>query len=371
MAPPRASTEPAASSASTAAPARSGGGVANTTRAFSLLQQKQNAAALAEARQVAAAEPNNAEAWKIAGFAQMNMRQYAGAVDDLRRAVELQRAAGEEDANTSDALAQAYVRTEKFDLALPLLVAATTRPAAKPSPGAPPASPDPLLFYYRGLAEYQTGKIPEAEKSFNAAVKADPKNALPLFYLGRIAYDRNELDAAIAALNRATVSDNALVSAWGLLATSYLRRAAAATVPAKADADYLNAARAGEALLRVANDEPAASLLAQALIGAKQYARAATTLESYAAKPDVPAPTLYLLGIAYSRIKNFPKAVAALERAREKTPEDVNIYRELGYAYEVSKQYAKALAAYEKGAALAPADADFKESVERVRPVVK
>ncbi|MEJ7618569.1 MAG: tetratricopeptide repeat protein [Pyrinomonadaceae bacterium] len=69
--------------------------------------------------------------------------------------------------------------------------------------------------------------------------------------------------------------------------------------------------------------------------------------------------------------QSFPKAIAALERAREKNPEDVNIYRELGYAYEVSKQYAKALAAYQKGAELAPADADFKESVERVRPVVK
>lgn len=370
MAPPRAaSVESPSSSASNSAPARS---VPNTTHAFSLLQQKQNAAALAEARQIAAAEPNNAEAWKIAGFAQMNLQQYAAAVTDLQRAVELQRAAGEEDPNTSDALAQAYVRTEKFDLALPLLVAATTRPAAKTnSSNAPASAPDPLLLYYRGLAEYQTGKIQEAERTFNSAVKADPKNALPLFYLGRIAYDRNEFDAAIAALNRATVSDSSLTSAWALLTTSYLRRAAAATVPAKADADYLNAARAAEGLLRVANDESAASLLAQALIGAKQYARAATTLERYAAGANVQGPTLYLLGISHSRTKNFPKAIAALERAREKSPEDVNIYRELGYAYEVSKQYAKALGAYQKGLELAPADTDFKESVERVRPVVK
>jgi cytochrome c-type biogenesis protein CcmH/NrfG len=49
----------------------------------------------------------------------------------------------------------------------------------------------------------------------------------------------------------------------------------------------------------------------------------------------------------------------------------VNIYRELGYAYEVSKQYSKALAAYQKGVQLAPDDADFKESVERVRPFAK
>jgi hypothetical protein len=37
----------------------------------------------------------------------------------------------------------------------------------------------------------------------------------------------------------------------------------------------------------------------------------------------------------------------------------------------VTKQYAKALAAYQRGAALAPSDADFKESIERVKPFAK
>ena len=73
--------------------------------------------------------------------------------------------------------------------------------------------------------------------------------------------------------------------------------------------------------------------------------------------------------MAHSRATNFPKAIAALETAAKKSPDDVNIYRELGYAFEVTKQYTKALNAYQRGAALAPADADFKESIERVKPV--
>lgn len=361
------------------APAASAASGPSTTRAFTLLQQKQNAQALAEARQVAAADPKNSEAWKIAGFAQMNLQQYEAAAADLQRAYDLQRAAGEDDANTVDALARAYIRTEKFEQALPLLVAATTRKAAPPAaakPGAAPASasssaPDPLLLYYRGLAEFRTGKLAEAEQSFQLAAKADPKNALTLFYLGRIAYDRDELDAAIASLNRATVGDSSLTSAWALLTTSYLRRAAAATVPAKAEADYTSAVRAGEGLLRVAKDEAAAALLAQALIGSQQFARAAATLDRFANDPKAQGSTLYLLGISYSRTKNFPKALIALERAREKTPDDVNVYRELGYAYEVSKQYAKALAVYQKASELQPAEADLKESIERVRPFAK
>lgn len=336
----------------------------NTASAYALLQQKQYEAAARAAKQIAASNPNDSEAWKIAGFAEMNLKQYAEAATDLQRALDLQRAASQEDDNTVDALAQAYVLTEKFDRALPLLVIATTRKGALSAPNA-------VMLYYRGIAEYQTGKAAEAERSFNAAVKANPKDAASLYYLGQIAFKGGRLDDSIALLNRATLNDARIASAWALLTTAYLRRAAAATIEAKASADYLSAVRAGESLTRIRTDAEAATLFAQALIGAKQYARAATVLEKVTAGDDAKGVTLYLLGVAHSRANNFPKAIAAFERAAAKTPDDVNVYRELGYAYEISKQYAKALAAYERGAALAPGDTDFKESVERVRPAVQ
>ena len=334
--------------------------VADTSHAFALLQQKQYAAAAKEARGLAASYPNDSETWKIVGFAEMNLKQYAEAASDLQRALDLQRAAGKEDPFTVDVLAQAYVLTEKFDLALPLLKSATTRAGAKPDAG---------LLYYRGLAEFRTGQKAEAERTFAAIVKDNPRDAASLFFLGQLAYERNDLDAAISALNRATLSDARSASAWSLLTTAYLRRAAANAANAtKADADYLNAVRAGEGLTRIKTDAPSALLFGQALIGAKQYARAATTLERVAAGDGASGVLLYWLGIAHSRAKNFPKAIAALERAAGQTPDDVNIYRELGYAYEVSRQYAKALTAYQKGAELAPADADFQAAVERVKP---
>ncbi len=361
-------TTPAATPAATSArpntsPATTtpASGTTDTTRAYTLLQQKQYAEAAKEAAQVSARDPKNSEAWKIAGFAKLSLRQFAEAASDLQRALDLQRAAKEDDAPTIDALAQAYVRSENFEKALPLLTVVTTRKGA---------TPDPLMLYYRGFAEYKTNKFAEAETSFNAAIKADPKNSLALFYLGRIAYDRKSDDAAINALNRATISDPRLAEAWTYLTYSYLRRADAATGP-KAEADYQGAVRASEGLLKVRSDEPTTALHAQALIRAQQYARAAAALERIAATPNAQGSTLYLLGFAHSRAKNFPKAVAALDRAAAKSPDDVNIYRELGYAQEASKQYAKALAAYEKGLALAPTDEYFKESVERVKPFAK
>jgi tetratricopeptide (TPR) repeat protein len=227
------------------------------------------------------------------------------------------------------------------------------------------------MLYYRGLAEYQTGKKADAERSFNGAVKANPKDARALYYLGQIAFERNDMDATIAALNRATLNDAQIASAWQLLTIAYLRRAGGATVKAKADADYLNAVRAGESLVRAHSDAVTNTLLGQALIGAEQLTRAATVLERAAADKDAKGTTFYLLGFAYSRAKNYPKATTALERAAQLSPADANVYRELGYVYEVSKQYAKALEAYQKGAELAPDDEYFKQSVERVRPFAK
>src|SRR5262249_21098257 len=308
---------------------------ADTKHAYLLLEQKQFAAAAKEAKDLAAQHPNDPEAWKIAGFAELNLKQYDQAASDLEKAVDLQHKTNQADPNTESALGQAYVLGEKYQEALPLLTAATRSGSQS----------DALMIYYRGIAEYKTGKTAEAEKSFNQVVKLNPKDSLSLFYLGQIGLARNDLDGAIASLNRATVSDPRLGGAWYLLTSAYLRRAAGSADQAKQDADYLSAVRAGEGLIKVRTDADAVTLFGQALIGSKQYTRAAAALERATAGPDANGITFYLLGVAHSRATNFPKAIAALETAAKKSPDDVNVYRELGYAYEVTKQYGKALGA--------------------------
>src|SRR6476620_12102221 len=135
----------------------------DTTHAYQLFQQKQYADAAKEAKAIAAADPSNAEAWKLAGFSEFYLKQYADAADDLQKALDLQRRANQEDPHTLDALAESYVLAEKYDRALPLLITVIERPGAKP---------EPSFLYYRGLAELKTGKTAEAERSFNAAIKA-------------------------------------------------------------------------------------------------------------------------------------------------------------------------------------------------------
>jgi tetratricopeptide (TPR) repeat protein len=356
--PAAAANNTAAAGSRTAAPAS---GSATTQRAFSLLQQKQFDAALAEARQVAAADPKNSEAWKIAGFAQFYLKRYGEAAADLERAIELRSAAGGKDAETEDALANAYFFAEKYEQALPLLLAATTRAGAKPNAD---------TLYYRAVAEMNLKKTADAERTFAEVIKADPKNKFALLYLGQLAFGRQDYPAAVNMLNRATLADPTFAQGWELLTQAYMYRGRAGS-GAAADADFLSAVRAADSLARVRPDGRTALLQGQALIFAKQYVRAVTALERAAASAQAPDDTFYLLGFAQVQAKNFPKAITALETASSKTPDNAEVYRLLGFSYESAKQYAKALAAYERGLQLAPADAYFKESAERVRPFAK
>ena len=147
---------------------------------------------------------------KIAGFAEFNLKQYEAATADLQRALDLQRAAKQEDANTVDALAQAYVLTEKFDRALPLLVTATTRKGG---------TPDAVMLYYRGIAEYRTAKLRCGVNS--TGVKANPKCARS--NTGQL-LTRAKKGAAVSALTASRAM--AARPAWALLTSAYLRRAA-------------------------------------------------------------------------------------------------------------------------------------------------
>lgn len=336
-------------------------GTGSTTHALLLLEQKKYDDALAEARQLASADPKNSEAWKIAGYAEFYLKRYAEAAADLERALELRSAAGEKDTKTEDALANAYFFAEKYEQALPLLVAASTRAGTKP---------DANTLYYRAIAEMNLKRTADAERSFGEVLKVDPKNKFALLYVGQLAFGRQDYATAVNMLNRATLADPTFVQGWELLTQAYMYRGRSAT-GAAADADFLSAVRAADSLARVRNDARSALLQGQALVFAKQFPKAVAALERAAASPQAPDETFYLLGYAHTQAKNFPKAITALEQAAAKTPQNAEVFRLLGFSYESSQQYAKALAAYEKGLQLAPTDAYFKESAERVRPFAK
>src|ERR1044072_6436141 len=70
---------------------------ADTKHAYLLLETKQFAAAAKEAKDLTESHPNDPEAWKIAGFAELNLKQYTEAVTHLEKALDLQRQAKQDD----------------------------------------------------------------------------------------------------------------------------------------------------------------------------------------------------------------------------------------------------------------------------------
>jgi tetratricopeptide (TPR) repeat protein len=347
--------------ANNAAPAPTPAAGPDIKSAIALFNQKKYVEALKEAKAIIAADAKISDAWKLAGLSELNLKKYPDAVSDLEKARELQAAEGAPNKETDDALAEAYARAEQYDKALPLLTTATTRAGA---------TADPLLLQLRGVSEIKTGKTDAAAQTFAAASKANPKDTVSLFYLGKIAFDKKDFSGAIANFNRVTTATPADGAAWKYLTYAYLQRGAAAGDPAKSEPDYLGAARASEGLIKVDQSEDAQVLRGQTLYYAKQYPQAILALEKVSNSPNTKGEILLVLGMAYLQTKNNPKMIAALEKAAVKSPNNVNVFRYLGYGYTVEKQYPKALAAYEKAQKLAPDDASIKEAIDQLKPVV-
>jgi tetratricopeptide (TPR) repeat protein len=333
------------------------------TRGTTLFNQGNFAEALKEAKALIAADPTKSDYWKLAGLSELNLQKYPDAVKDLEKAKQIQTSTDHvDDKTTNDGLAMAYGQSEQFDKALPYLVTATTRAGEAPNAG---------LLQMRGLAEFKTGKPDAAVQSFTAASKANPKDMVSLFYLGRIAFEKKDYAGAIANFNRVTTGNPTDAAGWKYLTYAYFQRALSTTDPAKAEPDYLGAVRASEALVKLTPDDDSQLLRGQTLYYAKQYPQAIVVLEKVAVNPNVKGEALLLLGTAYLQTKNNPKMITTLEKAAVKLPTNVDVFRYLGYGYEVDKQYAKALTAYQKASQLAPNDTTLKDSVERVRPFAK
>lgn len=358
---PTTNTPTNTSTAST--PTRTQPGGADITRGTALFNQGNFAEALKEARALIAADPTKSDYWKLAGLSELNLQKYPDAVKDLEKAKQIQTTTEHvDDKTTNDGLGMAYGQSEQYDKALPFLVGATTRAGE---------APNASLLQMRGLAEFKTGKADAAVQSFTAASKANPKDMVSLFYLGRIAFEKKDYAGAIANFNRVTSGSPTDAAAWKYLTYAYFQRALATQDPAKAEPDYLGAVRASEALVKLTPDDDTQLLRGQTLYYAKQYPQAIAALEPVAAKPAVKGEVLLLLGTAYLQTKNNPKMIATLEKAAVKLPSNVDVFRYLGYGYEVDKNYTKALTAYQKASQLSPNDTTLKDSVERVRPFAK
>jgi tetratricopeptide (TPR) repeat protein len=268
-----------------------------------------------------------AGAWYTIGISNYLQSHYDKAIDPLKRYVEItSKAKHEIDSSARTALARAYFFLERYDEAVPLLVAASN------------------------------------EKSGTVSAERAKETAANSYYLGAVYFKREDDDRAIAALREAVKGNSEDIAALELLAESLMRKAR----KPNSDARWNEAADVGEKLKAVRDDLKTANILGRAYLGAQRFDSAVGPLEKLArANPDNGQAWLYY-GIALSRSGRSRKAMEALEITIQLIPDSIPALSELGYVYETDKQYQQALRIYEKAFGLS-GDPSIKGAIDRVR----
>jgi tetratricopeptide (TPR) repeat protein len=263
-------------------------------------------------------EKAQAAGYYYTGFSHYQLKQYDKAIPALSRYISLSEKLQEKlDPTARAALGRAYIFTEKFNEAIPVLIASNSDMKTNAN-----------NYYYIGYAHQRLGRTDQAIAALNQGLVVDPKEVDILSLLGDL------------YLAQSKQNPQALKQAIGV----------------------------GERLLAVRSDERTWVLLGQSYLLDKQYAKAAPLLDKYARAHADSSSAWINLGIAYSRSSQWKPAVEALEQGSKLAPTNVGVLLELGYVYESDKLPEKALGAYQRAFdASGKTDETARASIERLK----
>lgn len=263
-------------------------------------------------------EKGQAAGYYYIGFSQYQLKQYDKAIPALTKYLSLsEKLQAAVEPTTRAALGRAYIFSEKYNEAIPVLIASNAEMKTNAN-----------NYYYIGYAHQKLGRTEQAIAALNQGLAIDPKDVDILSLLGNL------------YLAQANQNPQALKQAISV----------------------------GEKLVAVRNDESSWVMLGQSYLLDKQYAKAAPYLDKYARAHTDSANAWINLGIAYSRSSQWKPAAEALEQASKLAPTNNAVLLELGYVYESDKLWDKALGVYERVyQASGQKDDTAKQGIERVK----
>ena len=325
--------------------------------AISLYNQKQYRQAAKAFHAVLKSNPDAWQSWYYIGTSHYNLQSYLDSIDAFNNYMK-----GAEKAKNEKEQGVAYYyigfsnyQLKQYDKTIPALtkyIAITEKLKGKLEPNARAAL---------GRAYVFSDKFNEAIPVLTQSV-AELKNATNFYYLGYSHQRLGHTDQAIAALNQGLTVDPKDVDTLSLLGSLYLSQSS------KNPQALKQVIATGEKLVAVKDDERAWSLLGQGYLLDKQYAKAAPFLDKYARAHTDSSGAWLNLGLAYSRSSQWKPAAEALEQASKLDAKNVPVLLELGYVYESDKLPEKALNAYERAyAASGQTDATARDSIERLK----
>ena len=324
--------------------------------AISLYNQKQYRQAAKAFHTVIKANPEFWQAWYYIGVSHYNLQGYEDALDAMNNYIK-----GAEKDEKGQAAGYYYVgfshfNLKQYDKAIPALtryLQLNEKLKEKLEPTARAAL---------GRAYVFTEKYAEAVPVLTTSVSEIKDNATNFYYLAYAHQRLNQIDKAIAALNQALTISPKDVDSLSLLGNLYLAQAQQNPTSLK------QAISIGERLVAARNDDRSWNLLGQAYLFDKQYAKAAPFLDKYARAHADQSAAWYNAGVAYSRSSQWKPAAEALEQTAKLAPTYLFGLLELGYVYESDKQYDKALSTYEKAYQVSGQKNDTaKQGIERAK----
>ncbi len=326
-------------------------------RAVSLFNQKQYRPAIREFHAVLKANPDAWQSWYYIGAAHFQLQSYEDTIDAFQNYIKSAEKDEKAQATAFYFIGMAHYQLKQYDKAMPALskyVALSEKLQQKVDITARAALGRAYIFSER---------FNEAIPVLTTAASEMKTNATNYYYIGYAQHKLGRGDLATAALNQALTIDPKDVDSLALLGDIYLAQLRQNPAMAR------QAISVGERLLAVKDDERGWGLLGQSYLVDKQFARAAPLLDKFArAHPDSSA-AWFSLGIAQSRSSQWKPAADALEQAVKLAANNMGALLELGYVYESDKQPDKALAAYQKAYETSGRkDETARAGIERLKP---
>jgi tetratricopeptide (TPR) repeat protein len=199
------------------------------------------------------------------------------------------------------------------------------------------------------LADYNQGKVSEAESILKEIVRTQPDRTDALYLLAEISYGSGNYDAALRYLSNAIQYDPGNAEAYGNLGFILQGKGRfddAVKCYQKAielDPNLL------QAYMNLGNTFKEKGLFDDAVL----YFQKALQI-----CPDLP-DAYSNIGITLLKTKQPDKAVGFCQKAVQLAPHDVNMYYNLGIALQENGRLDEAVTCYEKASQLAPCDAEI------------
>ncbi len=180
-----------------------------------------------------------------------------------------------------------------------------------------------------------------------ADLKGDAKSR---FEYGRMLQNDAQLDAAIAAFNRAVSMDGSQAE-WKKTLVNALKIKGRSTQGSAKTGIYASAENVARSLVASSPSFDNLLLLGEVQLGGKSYDAAASTFQQAISKKSNDWHAHFYLGQALTALERFGDAEAPLNTALQFAAGDgeEQIWGQLGFVFEKQKKFAMSIDAYEKG----------------------